>query len=152
MLEREVLLRSLFLVCSESLVWKLKRCINGLNEAPHSWYKWIHCWGTKCSSLLFWELWAELPRIMWPLVETFQEASFILFGSRHQSERTLSFSLLFKQHMHANYPMRTFSLHQQKFKFLTAVMSTTCSVEQLLHLFMVWDLLLSFVIVGNICA
>lgn len=39
MLEREVFLRPPSDVCPESQVWKLKRCICGLNDAPCSWYK-----------------------------------------------------------------------------------------------------------------
>lgn len=42
MLEREVFLRPPSDVCPESQVWKLKRCIYGLNDAPRSWYKRIN--------------------------------------------------------------------------------------------------------------
>ncbi|GAB1599998.1 hypothetical protein Ahia01_000277300 [Argonauta hians] len=38
-LERELFLRPPTEACPESQVWKLKRCIYGLNDAPRSWYK-----------------------------------------------------------------------------------------------------------------
>ena len=41
-LERERFLRPPSNICSESQVWKLKRCIYGLNGAPHSWYKRVN--------------------------------------------------------------------------------------------------------------
>ena len=39
MLEREVFLRPSLEVCPKSQGWKLKRCIYGTNDTPHSWYK-----------------------------------------------------------------------------------------------------------------
>ena len=38
-LEREVYLRPPEDICPKSEVWRLKRCIYGLNDAPRSWYK-----------------------------------------------------------------------------------------------------------------
>lgn len=38
-LERDVYLRPPSDVCPKSQVWKLKRCIYGLNDAPRAWYK-----------------------------------------------------------------------------------------------------------------
>ena len=38
-LESEVFLWPPPDVCPQWLIWKLKRCIYGLNDAPHSWYK-----------------------------------------------------------------------------------------------------------------
>lgn len=37
-IEREIYLRPPRDVCSKDVVWKLKRCIYGLNDAPRSWY------------------------------------------------------------------------------------------------------------------
>ena len=53
-------------------------------------------WGTKHSGLPFWEVWAELLTITWPLVMWhFQKWVLYLFGSRLQLERTLLFHLCF---------------------------------------------------------
>ena len=41
-LERDIFLRQPSDICLESLVWKLKRCIYGLNDALHSWYKRVN--------------------------------------------------------------------------------------------------------------
>ena len=38
-LEGEIFLRPPSDICPESQVWKLKRCIYGFNDVPHSWYK-----------------------------------------------------------------------------------------------------------------
>ena len=38
-LEREVYLRPPIDICPKSEVWRLKRCIYGLNDAPRSWYE-----------------------------------------------------------------------------------------------------------------
>ena len=40
-LEREVYLRPPVDICPKSEVWRLKRCIYGLNDAPRSWYKCV---------------------------------------------------------------------------------------------------------------
>ena len=42
MQEREIFLRPPLDVHPQSQVWKLKRCIYGLNDAPHSWYKTVN--------------------------------------------------------------------------------------------------------------
>ena len=41
-LERKIFLRPLSGICPQSLVWKLKRCIYGLNNALHSWCKRVN--------------------------------------------------------------------------------------------------------------
>ena len=41
-LEHEIFQRPPPDVCSKEFVWSLKRCIYGLNDAPHVWYERIH--------------------------------------------------------------------------------------------------------------
>jgi len=52
-LDREVFLKPPADVCEPSHIWKLKRCIYGLNDAPRSWYKKVKnemvCLGGKMS-------------------------------------------------------------------------------------------------------
>ena len=40
-LEREIYLRPPSDVCPRTEVWRLKRCIYGLNDAPRSWYELV---------------------------------------------------------------------------------------------------------------
>ena len=91
-------------------------CSWGMN--PLSSQLWVYG-GTKHNGLVFWELWAELLRITWPTVMWhFEKQLLPLFGSGYQSERTPLFHLcFFIQHMHANYPMWTFYLHQKNVSF-----------------------------------
>ena len=57
---------------------------------------------------------------------TFREASSTFFCSSLP---------IFRPHMHANYPVWTFSLHQKKCKFYLLPCSTSKSVEQLMYFF-----------------
>ena len=41
-LEREIFRRPQLDVCSKELVWSLRYCIYGLNDAPCAWYEIIH--------------------------------------------------------------------------------------------------------------
>ena len=41
-MERDVFLRPPVDVCPENEVWKLKRCIYGLNDAPRAWYSRVN--------------------------------------------------------------------------------------------------------------
>ena len=52
MLEKEVFLRPPSYVCLESQIWKLKRCIYGLNDAPCSWYKRVNHEFTKLKGIV----------------------------------------------------------------------------------------------------
>ena len=67
--------------------------------------------------------------------------------------RSLTFvSVFFSSTFMAIILRKPFPYTRKKCKFLTTAIDTTCSVEQLLYLFMVLDLLLRFVVVCNIRA
>ena len=89
-----------------------------------SWYTLkigVVYWGIKHSDLIFWELWAKLPTIMWLLVMWhFEKQDLSLFGSRHQSEKTLLFCPLFLSSMCMQISLcRAFPYTRKKCKFLS---------------------------------
>ena len=112
-------------------------------------YPWYVPYNDECYARKFWEikhsglplreLWAELLRIMWPLVMWLLKKRVLLLSSP-----------LFGQCLRANYPAWTFSIHQKNVSFNPLPCSTSSSVESLLYLFIVWDLLSCFVFVCNI--
>ena len=94
------------------------------------------CWGTK-HRLPFWELWAKLSKITWPLVMWhFQKRVLSFFDSRHQSVRASLFHLRFSSSTFMQIVQHEpFPYTRKNVSFLTADISTACSVEQLLYLF-----------------